>query len=866
MEPPRFSYHVILKLIGLSLFLSLKSYAVVSPPDEKSLRIMGIELEDRTLLNEAFIIYPSRTSWWIPLGFLSDLLRFSLQISPGESTAEGFVINEKRQFKLDLKKCVVEFEQKTERFDCAKAVVHEDDIFLELSLIERWLPITLKIDSLQSKVIVVPKEGLPLMLSRERESLLEQTRSGRGEYDPGYPIEEVPRQFLEFPVLDENLSFSAQSSSGVKNFQVRHNSLLGTEFAGLETQVFLNGRDDRLDGWQLRFSRKEREPKILGPLGARQVQLFDVDLPSLPLISAGVSGKGFLISSTPFGNAPNFETHDFYGVLLPGWEVLLYRNDVLLDRKVSDNSGRFSFVNIPLLYGQNRFKFSFFGPRGERVDQYKTLEVSADLIKPGQTDYWMGLVFVKPTPNDIARHRLALQVRQGIPKHLSLNSGLLLEKDSGENYAYLGVTGVNDLFLFSTDCAFASRGGKACAWGAQTSIHNVNLGAKYTRFFNFRSFLWDQAETNLYDILTGNLVFVVPFINPVGFTWEYERKKRIQETSVDILRNRLVTQFGPLSVNHSLTYSLGSLTDLEGRLDLNLSLNPIQFRAGMDYRIRQVQSFDVDVIVSPSGRYSLTGSAMIPTDNRSPNFGLSLAKNFQNFVGSLDFSMTSDRDFAAGMGLVFSLFSSVSEGITLKSEPQTNFGYASIKVFLDKNRNGIQDQGEPPLPKLQLTVDQREDVYATGENGVATIYSLTPYQPHDISISYRQLNNPFWKPIKSGIRIYPRPGKMFQGVLPVGVVGAVDGSVMASHDSKVKSRNRIPVQLLNANRQVVGTVKTDREGFYTFDDIPPGKYVIQLERSYLEKANLRVSPAQIEVAIDPDGSFESEKNFELVQP
>lgn len=391
----------------------------------------------------------------------------------------------------------------------------------------------------------------------------------------------------------------------------------------------------------------------------------------------------------------------------------------------------------------------------------------------------------------------------------------------------------------------------------------INLGTKYSRFFNFRSFLIGNNEPNLFDTLNGNLFFVVPFLNPLGVTWEYERKKRINENPIHLLRNRLVTQLGPVSVNHAFTYAGGNLRDVEGRLDLNLSLNPLQIRAGMDYAIERIHSYDFDLIFSPSGKYSVIGSAVIPNDGRNANFGLSFAKNFRVFTGTVDFNLASPKDYSAGMSLVFSLIPNFQDGVTLRSEPQTNYGYASVKVFLDRNRNGIQDRGEPPLPKMSLTVDQREDVYFTDRDGIATIYSLTPYQPHDISVGYRQLNNPFWKPLKSGIRIYPRPSKMFQGVLPIGVVGAIDGSVIATQEKLLKSKNRIAIHLVDIRNQLVGTVKTDRDGFYTFEDIAPGEYWVRMNPSYLEKNRLRSVPNEMKVRIESDGSFESEKNFNL---
>jgi hypothetical protein len=289
----------------------------------------------------------------------------------------------------------------------------------------------------------------------------------------------------------------------------------------------------------------------MGPLGLSQIQFVDVDIPSLPLIVGGSSGKGAFFSSIPYDTPINYETQDFQGVLLPGWEVILYRNEVLIDRKTSNTSGLYSFKDVALLYGRNVFKLSFFGPHGERREELKTLDISSDLIRAGKSQYWMSLAGVKPDEKlPESRERLQFQFSHGVSQHLSVSTGFFQERGALESFGYLGVAGANSLFFFSTNCAFGTRGGKACEWGVRTGFEGIELGTKYARYFDFKSRLINNTGQNQDGQLNANTYFVLPTSPSIGMTWEYERKAFVGGTSSNDIKNRLSSQIGAISINH----------------------------------------------------------------------------------------------------------------------------------------------------------------------------------------------------------------------------------------------------------------------------------------------------------------------------
>ena len=48
-----------------------------------------------------------------------------------------------------------------------------------------------------------------------------------------------------------------------------------------------------------------------------------------------------------------------------GWDAELYRNGQLLAFAENRADGRYEFIDVPLLYGQNRFEVVLYGPQGQ---------------------------------------------------------------------------------------------------------------------------------------------------------------------------------------------------------------------------------------------------------------------------------------------------------------------------------------------------------------------------------------------------------------------------------------------------------------------------------------------------------------------
>jgi hypothetical protein len=91
----------------------------------------------------------------------------------------------------------------------------------------------------------------------------------------------------------------------------------------------------------------------------------DVASSSQPVGLRGVAGRGITLTNEPLEHASAFETIDFRGDLPTGYEVELYRNDVLIGSTRNAVSSQYEFIKVPV------------GIRAERLPPR--------LLRPGRT-------------------------------------------------------------------------------------------------------------------------------------------------------------------------------------------------------------------------------------------------------------------------------------------------------------------------------------------------------------------------------------------------------------------------------------------------------------------------------------------------
>ena len=98
-------------------------------------------------------------------------------------------------------------------------------------------------------------------------------------------------------------------------------------------------------------------------------------------------------SNKPLTGNTELNTLDLQGDIQPGWDVELYRNDVLINALTAGPDGRYVFNDIELLYGNNTFRLIFYGPQGQIREKTKQVLVDSRTV---QNQHYFDLSLTRP--------------------------------------------------------------------------------------------------------------------------------------------------------------------------------------------------------------------------------------------------------------------------------------------------------------------------------------------------------------------------------------------------------------------------------------------------------------------------------------
>jgi hypothetical protein len=120
----------------------------------------------------------------------------------------------------------------------------------------------------------------------------------------------------------------------------------------------------------------------------------------------------------------------------------------------------------------------------------------------------------------------------------------------------------------------------------------------------------------------------------------------------------------------------------------------------------------------------------------------------------------------------------------------------------------------------------------------------------NIGLVTASLGDPTWVPLIGGVRVVPRPGHAQEIDFPVIETGEIDGTTYFREVSgQYRAAGNVNMELVNARGRVVQTTKSAFDGFYVFDSVPDGTYLVRVDPSQTAKLGLaQVRPYQFTIS------------------
>lgn len=834
----------------------------VSRPEEDIL-LLEVSLGS-AVLADSFPAYRAEGAFLLPLGELARLLSLALETDVARGTVEGFVVAENRRFTLRVREASVTISGVESRFDRTRAEVHEDDVYVDAALLSKWLPVDLSVDPFAARLVVTPREPLPIQLRVERER--EASRLARSRLpQEAFPDAPNPYRLATVPSLDANLRLVVSPDEGGHRLGIQHSALLAGDLLGAEANLYVSGTDREAvsDLWGS-LARRDPEGRLLGSLGLREAVLGEVPSPGFELVSDAQSGPGFLFSSFPLQRPAEWGRTSLSGPLLPGWEVELYRNDSLLAYQASREDGLYEFADVPLLPGANEVLLVFHGPQGQRRREVKRFNAAETLTPTGELRWRL----VGNDPRQLGR-RGHLLADYGLSRGLSVSGGVAaLQLDSGKNlsYARVGAQLLRGIVLARVDGAVSKGGGSAFRGELQARTTAVGLSAAYSALDSFESEVYrpefGEISSRLELRLDARPRFGLAFRLPVSASFR-------RDTLVD--GGDSVRATGQVSANVSRFY-FSSLWNWS--------------RVSRPGSVAEPAGFGTVLLSRLVRRASLRGEAQFDFDPKTAFRSAGLTAEFpvgMQLLGRLGFNHVRSGgatvllaglsrrtgvvgiSFDASWGRVSRLNASVLVGVGLGWEPRSGglhaqappfagLGAASARVFLDTDGDGRFSPGEPPVEDAGFFVNRSSIRTTTGPDGIALLTGLPTLARTDVSLSTATLEDPLWIPRERGYGFVPRPGVATKLEFPVTVTGEVTGTVRITRGEIQREAPGIRIQLVSPSGTVVGETRSAYDGFYDLPKIPPGRYVLRVDPVQAERLQYR-GELQKPVEILPVGSI-----------
>ncbi|MBL0925713.1 MAG: carboxypeptidase regulatory-like domain-containing protein [Sphingomonadaceae bacterium] len=761
--------------------------------------------------------------------------------------ATGWLFEESRTFTLDRESSIVQIVNKSQAVGSTDIRDVPEGWCVDTRALASWLNVDINADLANALLILKADRKLPFELAEERKARASKVRPIK-EFDlSSLPQARDPYKMLRVPSVDVVASVGVVRDKRTgSRFDARYEIYASGELAGASFDARLSSNDRGVPkDLRLRAYRTDPDGGLLGPLNATHFALGDVPTNATPLGIQTTAGRGAFITNRPLNRPASFDRTVFRGELPDGWDAELYRNDQLIGYVQSRGDGRYEFLDVQLLYGQNRFEVVLYGPQGQIRRDVKMIPVGLDSIPPRETYYWAAvqdagrdLVNLGGVdPSDYLGLRGGFGVERGIDPKTSVAASLFTSMLRGQRQYYLEGSVRRAIGPTLVELATAANlvGGYAVRGQVLAQVGQTLLsGESASLFGGYQSERYDRDLRRFNSLSLDHSLRLGRQYLPVRAELRYI--DRIDGGSRLEAGTKLSFNIKQLNFNAELDWVQDrnpSGPSPDARLDASLRLSGrvggLRLRGEAVFGLAGDSGFRESKVTGEwrageKSDWKVEAGYSVP-DSRG-RVVLGHTRRFRYFALTGQIEAASDGSVAAGLNLAFSLGPNPhGGGIRVASDKLASAGQAFATVFQDDNADGIRQPGEAVQKAVELTAGTAGRGAPTDDQGRTILDGLLPYEPVLIGIDASSLPDPFVQPATSGVVVTPRPGVPVVIELPLVSAGEISGTLQRD-GGKVLSG--VDLELLDKAGRVVKTTRSEFDGFFLFEFVPYGTYKLRV--------------------------------------
>lgn len=873
---------VLVTCIVMSGLFSSPTFAQDLGEDEVYDIILEVKRERQTLTKAVFGL-DKDGKYYVPIQELARIVNFKANTSVENGTVSGFFFSEDNSFSIDTQQNIYTLRGKSSAYEPSEAFVFSQqlgigDIYVTTDLLNKIWPLDLSLDPLKQTLDINTKRKLPYELAQARQ----RKRAGRLEKNQNddtsnltLPKIDNSYKMFSLPALDVTTTtrISGGSDGMGQNINLRgRNDLLNAQASYSLSFNKDAGEKADFSNARLLLEKQSYEEGDL-PLNLELMQLGDVRPRPSRLIDGVLVGRGFLVSTESQKQIRDFDQIVVEGTAAPGWEVELYRGNELIDFQIVDDQGEYRFEDVSLNFSNTIIKTILYGPEGQIVEEEQVFNIAETMVKPGKT-------IVEASALDLNRDLIPVRdigknQPQGFANNIKIKRGLnsllsafatfthMPTREDNRNYATLGTNwsfkGISGLAEVYRDLS----GGTAYDLRAATNFQGFNVNLRTALFSGFESeeanfdgsARTSRTEFTLskpFELLFGNL--------GLRFKLDDQRFKGVPDrTQLDFSQT---FSKNALRITHGNTFNLRdrSYQSADGRINATYRLNPNwQLRSLLNYDIypdKNLRNLFSELRYKDGNKFTAAFNVNRNFQDRGTQIGAQAAYDFEKFNLGFNTDWDKDQGFRAFLRATFSMAPYGKDGDYIFSSKNLSSRSAlNGLVFLDKNYDGVFNDGDEPIEDATIDIGRRGTGLSNSE-GIANYNGSPRNEYENITLNMDSLENPFTISGVDGYSGLLRPGTATYVEFPVLETGVIEGFITADTGPLAGVR----MELLSDKNELIDTTSSAFDGYYMFEYMEPGSYIVRIDPTYEQ---LNIPPRS--VSVTSEDLFQSDIDFQIFE-
>jgi hypothetical protein len=819
-------------------------------PDEQYL--LDVKLHQYRL-GDGVRAYNTPEGTCVVFGDFLTTLDVPMKIDLSAKKASGWAFKESNTISIDAGAGKVDYAGKSEKLAPTDIRETPEGWCVDTAALSRWFGIGVKPLTSGSVLVLETEAKLPVELALEREKRAASLH--KASFDlASLPQVRLPYRMWRAPALDFVVSagMTYRADTGMK-VDRRTSVYAAGEIATLsyDAQIATNEKGVP-SSLRLRAYRSDPDGDLLGPLHATHFGFGDVAGMATRLSGSATSGRGAVVTNRPVVSPTSFDRTHFEGDLPAGWDAELYRNGELLAFAHGDARQRYVFDDVQLMYGENQISIVLYGPQGQVRTRDEVINVGQDNVPPGKTWYWAG---VNQPGRDLVslggdaisplepKMQATLSVEHGLDERTSVGvlAQTMLLQDERVTFVEGSVRRSIGSALVEVGLSKESSGGTAARAQLLAKLGSLNVSAEAVVANNFHlqgGPATTQREGRLAldtPVRLGRTV--IPAHVDVHYLGRPDGSSQIDAAA------RLAATIDRFNLAAQVRYTQQYLAkgpappaDVVADLIGTGRIGPVRVRGTTTFEVNGKSRFrgaELTGYWSASDNVDWEGTLAYDGPLHRARARISHINRFDGLALAITGEAATDGSVAVGFNLNFSL--DPAYGFDLSRQPLASAGSLRARVYRDLNDNGVADPGEPLEKGAIITAGHTVAKDPTDAKGMVMVAGLATFTPITVGIDRSSLGDPMLAPKKALQVVVPRPGVPAQ--VDIGLVssGDIEGAIVKNGGLGFEG---VDLELLDSTGAVVGTARTDYDGYFLFDGVPYGTYRVRIAKASADAIGL----------------------------